>query len=310
MAARPVRKSPPKPHLGRVIRTQRLTPHMQRVVFGGEGLSAFEAGTRTDHYVKLVFPADGVEYPEPFSMAQVREEFPREQWPVTRTYTVRAWDPELRELTVDFVVHGDEGLAGPWALAARPGDTMLMLGPGGAYAPDPTADWHLLVGDESALPAVAAALESLPEGAEVRAFLEVSGPEDEQKIDTDAEIVWLHRGDAPVGSLLVEAVASLEWPEGRPHAFVHGEAAFVRDLRRMLRVERQIPREDLSVSGYWRLGHTEDRWQAAKPEWNAAVEAEQEGDAPAGAPAAPAAAGPADAASGRVSARVLSPAAA
>jgi NADPH-dependent ferric siderophore reductase len=279
MAARPVRKTP-QPHLGRVIRTQRLTPHMQRVVFGGDGLAGFEAGTRTDHYVKLVFPAEGVEYPEPFSMARVREEFPREQWPVTRTYTVRAWDPELRELTVDFVVHGDEGLAGPWALRARPGDTMLMLGPGGAYAPDLSADWHLLVGDESALPAIAAALESLPKGAEVRAFVEVGGPEDEQKIDTDAEVVWLHRGTAPVGSLLVSALAALEWPEGRVHAFVHGEAGFVRDLRRVLRVERQIPREDLSVSGYWRLGHTEDRWQAAKPEWNAAVEAEQEGTAP------------------------------
>ncbi|MDH6227758.1 MULTISPECIES: siderophore-interacting protein [Streptomyces] len=298
MSARPVRKSPPKPHLGRVVRTQRLTPHMQRVVFGGEGLAGFEAGTRTDHYVKLVFPAEGVEYPEPFSMARVREEFPREQWPVTRTYTVRAWDPELRELTVDFVVHGDEGLAGPWALRARPGDTLLMLGPGGAYAPDPSADWHLLVGDESALPAISAALEALPAGAEVRAFVEVSGPEDEQKIDTDAEVVWLHRGDAPVGSLLVGAVTAMEWPGGRVHAFVHGEAAFVRDLRRMLRLERQVPREDLSVSGYWRLGHTEDRWQAAKPEWNAAVEAEQEGAAPeaAGAPAA--------------SGRVLSPAAA
>jgi NADPH-dependent ferric siderophore reductase len=305
MAARPVRKSPPKPHLGQVIRTQRLTPHMQRVIFGGEGLSAFEAGACTDHYVKLVFPAEGVEYPEPFSMARVREEFPREQWPVTRTYTVRAWDPELRELTVDFVVHGDEGLAGPWALRAQPGDTLLMLGPGGAYTPDLAADWHLLAGDESALPAIAAALESLPEGAEVRAFVEVAGPEDEQKIDTDAEIVWLHRGDAPVGSLLVPAVASMEWPEGRPHAFVHGEAAFVRELRRMVRVERQIPREDLSVSGYWRLGHTEDRWQAAKPEWNAAVEAEQEGDTAATA-RTQAGTAPAETSA----ARVLSPAAA
>ncbi|MET8578473.1 siderophore-interacting protein [Streptomyces sp. NPDC005012] len=282
MAARPVRKTP-QPHVGRVIRTERLTPHMQRVVFGGDGLAAFEAGTCTDHYVKLVFPADGVEYPEPFSMARIREEFPREQWPVTRTYTVRAWDPAARELTVDFVVHGDEGLAGPWALRARPGDTLVMLGPGGAYAPDPAADWHLLAGDESALPAIAAALEALPEGAEVHAFVEVAGPEDEQPVDCDAKIVWLHRGDAPVGSLLVPAVESLVWPEGRVHAFVHGEAGFVRDLRRLLRVERQVPREDLSVSGYWRLGHTEDRWQAAKPEWNAAVEAEQEG-APADAP--------------------------
>ncbi len=171
---------------------------------------------------------------------------------MTRTYTVRAWDPVQRELTLDFVVHGDEGLAGPWALRAQPGDTVRFLGPGGAYAPDPAADWHLLVGDESALPAIARALETLPAGARTHAFVEVSGPEEEQKIDTEVRVVWLHRGDRPVGEALLEAVRGLEFPEGRLHAFVHGEAGFVKELRRLLRVERQIPREDLSISGYWR----------------------------------------------------------
>jgi NADPH-dependent ferric siderophore reductase len=90
-------------------------------------------------------------------------------------------------------------------------------------------------------------------------------------------VVWLHRGDRPVGSALVEAVRSLEFPEGRVHAFVHGEAGFVKQLRSLLRVDRHIPREDLSISGYWRLGHNEDGWQASKKEWNAQVEAEQEG---------------------------------
>jgi NADPH-dependent ferric siderophore reductase len=276
MPERPDRRNRPL-HTGQVIRTERLTPHVQRVVFGGDGLAAFDAGTFTDHYVKLVFPAEGVSYPEPFDLGRIREEFPRGQWPVTRTYTVRAWDPELRELTLDFVIHGDEGLAGPWALAARPGDTLRFRGPGGAYAPDPEADWHLVAGDESALPAIAAALEALPDRAEIRAFVEVAGPEEEQKIDSDAEIVWLHRGNRPVGEALVEAVRALEFPEGRVHAFVHGEAGFVKELRRLLRVERQIPREDLSISGYWRLGHDEDGWQSSKKAWNTQVEAEQEG---------------------------------
>ncbi|MFE2299862.1 siderophore-interacting protein [Streptomyces sp. NPDC059445] len=278
MAERPERK-PRKPHSAKVLRTERLTPHMQRVVLGGDALTDFATGGRTDHYVKLLFGPPGVTYPEPFDLDRVREEFPREQWPVTRTYTVRAWDAETRELTLDFVVHGDEGLAGPWALRARPGDLVRFMGPGGAYAPDTTADWHLLAGDESALPAIAAALESLPDAATVRAFVEVSGPEEEQKIDSDAEIVWLHRGDRPVGAALVEAVRALEFPEGRVHAFVHGEAGFVKELRALLRVERAIPREDLSISGYWRLGHNEDGWQAAKREWNAQVEAEQEAPA-------------------------------
>ncbi|MFF2367289.1 siderophore-interacting protein [Streptomyces sp. NPDC058122] len=278
MAERPERK-PRKPHSAKVLRTERLTPHMQRVVLGGDALTDFATSGRTDHYVKLLFGPPGVTYPEPFDMDRVREEFPREQWPVTRTYTVRAWDPEVRELTLDFVVHGDEGLAGPWALRAQPGDLVRFMGPGGAYAPDTTADWHLLAGDESALPAIAAALESLPDAATVRAFVEVSGPEEEQKVDSDAEIVWLHRGDRPIGATLVEAVRALEFPEGRVHAFVHGEAAFVKELRGLLRVERAIPREDLSISGYWRLGHNEDGWQAAKRDWNAQVEAEQEAPA-------------------------------
>ncbi|MFI1002131.1 siderophore-interacting protein [Streptomyces galbus] len=275
MAERPVRK-PRKSHSAQVVRTERLTPHMQRVVLGGDGLAEFSAGDCTDHYVKLLFGAEGVTYPEPFDLERIRAEFPREQWPVTRTYTVRAWDPEHRELTLDFVVHGDEGLAGPWAVRVHPGETVRFMGPGGAYTPDPAADWHLLAGDESALPAIAAALESLPDGAAVRAFVEVSGPEEEQKIDSDADIVWLHRGERPVGEALVEAVRALDFPEGRVHAFVHGEAGCVKELRRLLRVERQIPREDLSISGYWRLGHNEDGWQASKREWNARVEAEQE----------------------------------
>ncbi|MGV9339329.1 siderophore-interacting protein [Streptomyces sp. NPDC003688] len=278
MAERPGRK-PRKLHTAQVVRTERLSPHVQRVVVGGDGLAEFSADTCTDHYVKLLFaPEPGIVYPEPFDLDRIRAELPRERWPVTRTYTVRDWDAEQRLLTLDFVIHGDQGLAGPWAIRVRPGDTLRFMGPGGAYAPDPAADWHLLAGDESALPAIARALEALPPGSRAHTFVEVSGPEEEQKIDSDVEVVWLHRGDRPVGEALVEAVQALEFPEGRPHVFVHGEASFVKELRRMLRVERQLPREDLSISGYWRLGHNEDGWQASKPEWNARIEAEQEGD--------------------------------
>ncbi|MFR0353741.1 siderophore-interacting protein [Streptomyces sediminimaris] len=281
MAERPARK-PRRAQSAQVVRTERLTPHMQRVVLGGEGLAGFAADTCTDHYVKLLFPpAPGVSYPEPFDMERIREELPREQWPVTRTYTVRAWDPQSREMTLDFVIHGDEGLAGPWAARVEPGETVRFMGPGGAYAPDVSADWHLLAGDESALPAIARSLESLPEGVTAHAFVEVSGPEEEQKIDSDVQVVWLHRGERPVGERLCEAVRALEFPGGRVHAFVHGEAHFVKELRQLLRVELRIPREDLSISGYWRLGHNEDGWQASKREWNARVEQEQEGSAPA-----------------------------
>ncbi|WP_028815445.1 siderophore-interacting protein [Streptomyces flavidovirens] len=277
MAERPARKTP-QAREAQVVRTERITPHMVRVVLGGEGLAGFAADEFTDHYIKVLFPPAGAVYPEPFDMARIREEFPAEQWPVTRTYTVRAWDAVQRELTVDFVVHGDEGLAGPWAARAQPGETVRFLGPGGGYAPDPAADWHLLVGDESALPAIAASLERMPEGAVVHAFVEVAGFEEEQKIATPdgVAVTWLHRGQSPVGEALVAAVRGLDFPAGDVHAFVHGEAGFVKDLRRHLRLDRGIARERLSISGYWRLGQDDDAWRAVKREWNEQVEREQE----------------------------------
>ncbi|GAA2519489.1 siderophore-interacting protein [Streptomyces gobitricini] len=277
MAEQPTRKAP-KAREARVVRTERLTPHMVRVVLGGDGLAGFAADEFTDHYIKIVFPAPGVTYPEPFDMTRIREEFPREQWPTTRTYTVRAWDAAQRELTVDFVVHGDEGLAGPWAARAQVGETVRFLGPGGGYAPDPAADWHLLVGDESALPAIAASLERLPEEAVGHALIEVESADEEQKIAAPpgVRLHWLHRGGRPVGEPLLAAVRGLDFPPGDVHAFVHGEAGFVKDLRRHLRMERQIPRERLSISGYWRLGKTDEAWRAIKRDWNEQVEREQE----------------------------------
>jgi NADPH-dependent ferric siderophore reductase len=265
-------------HRGVVLRNERLSPHMVRVVLGGDGLAQFATRGQTDHYVKLLFPAAGVTYPEPWDVRRIREEFPREQWPTTRTYTVRTWDAEVRELSLDFVVHGDEGLAGPWAANAQPGDVIYFSGPGGGYAPDPEADWHLLAGDESALPAIAAALEALPNDAKAHVFLEVENAGEEQKLDAPegAVVRWIHREGRPVGLPLVEAITGLEFPDGQPHVFVHGEAGFVKELRRLLRVDRALPLDRLSISGYWRLGHNEDGWQASKREWNQQVEAEQE----------------------------------
>ncbi|MER6255317.1 siderophore-interacting protein [Streptomyces sp. NPDC001584] len=261
-----------------VVRTERLSPHMVRLVLGGEGLREFGAGEYTDQYVKLLFAPAGVSYPAPWDLDRIRADFPRAQWPRQRAYTVRSWDPAHLELTLDFVVHGDEGLAGPWAARVQAGELVRFLGPGGAYAPDPVAGWHLLVGDESALPAIAAAMERMPAGAQVHAIVEIDGPADELKIATPDGIVpiWLHRGDRPVGEALVEAVTTMEFPSTDVHAFVHGEAGFVKDLRRHLRMERGVPRERLSISGYWRLGETDEGWRAIKRDWNASVEAEQE----------------------------------
>lgn len=261
---------------GVVTRVERLTPHMVRVVVGGEALSGLNAGAYTDHYVKIQFPRPGVAYPEPFDLGVIRATLSPEQWPVVRTYTVRRWLPDVPEMWLDFVVHGDEGIAGPWAEHARPGDPVRFMGPGGGYTPDPTADWHLLAGDESALPAISVALEAIPAGARVAAFIEVADESETQKLDTDADVTWLYRDGRPVGSLLVPAVRGLEFPTGRVHAFVHGEATFVKELRGYLRRELQLPMEQLSISGYWRLGMNEDGWQSSKREWNKQIEVEQD----------------------------------
>ncbi len=258
---------------GRVEHVEQLTPHLVRVVLGGEGLTGFAAGEYTDHYVKLAFPPPGASYTVPFDPVVVREDLPREQWPTLRTYTVRSWDGV--RLTIDFVVHGDLGVGGPWARNARPGDLLQIRGTGGAYAPDPDADWHLIAGDESALPAIGAALERVPAGVVAHVFVEVDGPADELPLPCpgDLHLTWLHRdADPDAPDLLLRAVEKLEFPPGRGHGFVHGEAVATRALRRHLLGERGMSRADLSVSGYWRRSFTEDGWQSSKAAWNRAVE--------------------------------------
>jgi NADPH-dependent ferric siderophore reductase len=262
MADQPARKGRPLTRL-RVLRKEQLTPHMIRIVAGGDGLATFTPNGLTDAYVKVVFPLPGVEYPEPFDMEAIRAGLPRERWPKMRSYTVRAYDESAGELTIDFVHHGDEGLAGPWAVAAKPGDELLLSGPGGGYSPGDEVDWHLLVGDEAALPAIAASLEAIPADAPVHAFILVADQAEEQPLATkgDAQITWLHRS---AGADLAEAVRGLTFREGVLQAFVHGEAGFVRELRRYLLDERGMRRDLLSVSGYWRYGKDDEGWRAEK----------------------------------------------
>lgn len=257
-----------------VQRTERITPHMIRVVVGGPGLADFPDTPHTDRYVKLLFPRPGVTYPEPFDMETIWAQLPRDQWPMTRTYTVRALDRAAGELAIDFVYHGDTGLAGPWAAAARPGELLRLTGPGGAYAPDPEADWHLLIGDESALPAIGAACERIPAGSQAVAVLEVADPAERQPLTGPGalDVTWLYRSSGRPEQVL-EFLRDAELPRGRVHAFVHGEADLIRGVRRYLLNERRVARETLSVSGYWRRGRDDEGWRAEKAAERAAEKA-------------------------------------
>ncbi|WP_314195420.1 siderophore-interacting protein [uncultured Arthrobacter sp.] len=251
-----------------VLRREQLSAHMVRIVAGGPGFADYVNNDFVDRYVKIVFPQPGVDYPQPLDLWAIRETMPREQWPHTRTYTVRWVDTAAGELAIDFVVHGDEGLAGPWAAAAQPGDTLIFTGPGGGYNPDPAADWYLLAGDEAAMPAVAAVIESLPAHARGVAFIEVGSDADVQEIAAPAglELVWLQRGDVPAGesSQLVEAVRTAAWPDGRVNVFAHGERGYMKGLREVLFRERGLDRSQVSLSGYWAKGRVEDVFQAEK----------------------------------------------
>ncbi|MEB3022351.1 siderophore-interacting protein [[Mycobacterium] crassicus] len=273
MAGRPV-------HTFEVVRTEQRSPHLIQVVLGGTGFDTFTPIQYTDSYVKIVFVAPDVDVaalPQPLTQDSF-DELPAGRRPAIRTMTVRHADPVARQISIGVTVHGDHGVVGPWAVGAQPGQPVYLMGPAGAYAPDPAADWHLLAGDESALPAIAAALEALPADAVGKAFIEVADPQDEITLPAPAgvELTWLHRGGradlvaddrAGDNAPLIEAVTTAMWLPGQVQVFIHGEAQTVmHNLRPYIRNERGVGAKWASISGYWRRGRTEETFRQWKKE--------------------------------------------
>jgi NADPH-dependent ferric siderophore reductase len=254
---------------GIVQSVEQLSPGMVRIVLGEGDLSEFEPTGYTDEYINAQFPPAGAPYEPPFSPDDLAE-LPAEQRPRPRRFTVRSWDGDRQRLTLDFAVHGDTGYAGPWAKRAQPGDRLQFKGPGGGYKPDPSADWHLLVGDESALPAIAASLERIPPGHQALALIVVDGPEYEQPLPAGPgiEVRWLHRRQAKnPEDVLVDEVRSLSFPDGPVDLFVHGEAGEVRAVRKHLLADRGLDVSGQSISAYWRRDHDDEQWRAVKRQW-------------------------------------------
>ncbi len=260
---------PPRPQVVLTVTEQSwLTPHIVRVTAGGPGFEAFKMNEFTDKYAKLIFIDPALGLAPPYDLEALRAELPQEQWPVIRTYTVRRVDVERQELSIDFVVHGTAGVAAPWAAAAQPGDTLTLMGANGAYAPDPTNDWHLLVGDESAIPAISSALQALPADAVGLVYLETQDPSSPLDVTVPAgvKLVWLERpepGAQP--GLLAEAIRAGDWLPGRVGVFAHGERESMKAVRAALK-ERDPDTMKVSLSGYWAYGRTEDKFQAEKRE--------------------------------------------
>ncbi len=262
--SRPIRVHPVTLREARVLRVDDLTSGMRRLTLGGDQLEPFVSGnglpqpgfasTGFDDDIRLVFPYPGEADPVLPVQADGHLNHPKDPRPLSRIYTVRRFDPVSREITVDFVAHG-VGAATSWAYRAQPGDRIHFYGPFSSKGV-PDADWLLIAGDDTALPAISRLLEDLPETARAQVFIEIADDAHRQTLRElpGVEVTWLVRHGAAPGTttLLHDAVRSADWWEGRPFAWVAGEQATVRDLRRHLVEQREMPKEDIDFTGYWK----------------------------------------------------------
>jgi NADPH-dependent ferric siderophore reductase/DNA-binding PadR family transcriptional regulator len=220
-----------------VKETAYLTPHMIRMVLTGDELHDFVSLGADDH-VKLFFPSGG-------------------EKPLMRDYTPRAYDTEACTLTLDFAVH-EAGPATAWALQAKVGDALTIGGPRGSAVIAPVFDWWLLIGDETALPAIGRRVEELAEGAQVITIAAIPGAEDAQNFDTQAELTqhWVHRPveQAADPAALLEAAKALTLPEGNGFVWIAAEAQVARALKAHFTEDRGHPGNWVKSAGYWTDG--------------------------------------------------------
>ena len=248
------------PRVLRVKEAFHLTPHMIRVIFTGPELEGFPEG-RDGGNCKLLLPDAN----ETLSAFKLR--LSGGPAPVKRTYTVRSYDAENGELAIDFVDHGDTGPASRWARAAKPGSFLGFAGPSTSKVTNFDADWYLVAADPSAIPVAAAALEAMPRDAKGVAIFEVPSIEDKQDIDMPSgiEAHWLIHPDPSIASSAQEKlIRGLDWNQGRVQTCIAGESGVIKSLRAFLAQEKEVPRADTYISGYWKIGLVEDEHQQMK----------------------------------------------
>ncbi|MFC8779624.1 siderophore-interacting protein [Streptomyces nigra] len=260
-----------------VVRTRRLGPSLVRVTFGGADLEHFHSDG-CDQSLSLFLPHPGQSEPRvPVELGdgwwQAWRELPDEVRAVMRSYTLRALRRDPGEIDIDFVLHTPAGPASSWAARAAAGDRVLVLGPAIAdnrairFRPPADTGPVVLWGDETAVPAVAAVLETLPAGTPAQVWLEVRDPGDVQDLPTaaDAEITWLIRnGACPEGTpLALDPLRAAHLPAAdRPYVWLAGESGSVKALRRHFVAERGLDRRRVTFVGYWRHGMSEEQLRA------------------------------------------------
>ncbi|AOY96615.1 NADPH-dependent ferric siderophore reductase [Cupriavidus sp. USMAA2-4] len=249
-------RHPLKMRLVQVLRTRLVSPQLLRVTFGGDDLADFHSGSFDDH-VKVFFPAPGQDQPALPEVGPNGPVFPEgAARPAARDYTPRRFDNAACELDIEFVLHGD-GPASTWAAQARAGQFLGIGGPRGSFVIPREFDWHLLVGDETALPAIGRRLEELPAGSQALVVVEVASPIAQIPLQSAAQLTvrWLHRnGEAAEGSLLAPALHDLQLPPGEGYAWAAGEAQAMRAVRQHLVGERGIDKSRIRASAYWKRG--------------------------------------------------------
>jgi len=245
--------------IAEVVSNTRITPNMARIVVETPDLEGFSSPGYDDH-VKLFFAPANAELamPQPGPNGlEFPEGAPR---PEGRDYTPRHFDPETNRLTLDFVIHGD-GIATSWAASARPGDKVGVGGPRASFLVRGEPDWHLLVGDETALPAIGRRIEELGTGSRIIAVIEIANAAERQSFETGADlhIDWIERDGIAAGmdDRLLLAIRNLSLPEGSGYAFIAGEAATSKAIRKHLVEERGMSGDHVKAAGYWQLGEAD-----------------------------------------------------
>jgi NADPH-dependent ferric siderophore reductase len=253
---RRARRHPPELWRVPVLRTERVTPRMARITVGGDALANFPGGGGDQHVV-LYFYEPGVTLPDPLTLTSARTMLGQVR-PAMRSYTVRRHHPVAHELDFDFVLHGDVGVASAWASRAQPGDDVIIVGPSPAYLPDDSITDHLLVGDETALPAIGTMLAELPASAHATAVVEVADAAEEQPLPSQArvDVHWLHRDGRPPGTpdLLLAGIEAVGPLDRDVAAWAAGERTAMHAVRSHLLTATGLDRRRVRTTMYWRHG--------------------------------------------------------